>query len=408
MTRSRFFFLRRRLDALALVLAMAAISVLVSAGKVLFGALAVSGLVLAVIRPKSWNSAPKVFSLLLAAYCIWSIGLSLLRGEGLDGNRLLSYAAIELAVVFLPLGLFFIRKPLDAMILGARIGVVALLLATVTEFWLTGERIGLGRNPAILGFMVAAAGLIARLPMDKPVRFLPNGRWWLYVSLVPALLTQTRAAWGVYPAMAVLDMVELGRSALRRRDKNSLAVMAIAGVVAAVVLLPFVSTIVERGQSGMVEIHRYETTGVATGSVDVRLAMWDSALQVLAQTPAIGVGHVNKMAIVSENAGVNKAEVGKYTHLHNLVVDEALNSGLIGLSLLLLVFGCFIVSVFVQSRNVLLRETAVVFVFLVFSYGSFHGVLLNEWMIILVFGFMSVTLTDLARRRRALAIRQRL
>lgn len=401
----RFLLVRRRTDPLLLTAAMALIGVLVSLGKGLFGLIAVVGVVHAVIRPASWRLAPPAFTIVLAAYVAWSIGLSIARGEGVDGNRLLSYAAIELACVFLPLGLFFVRRPLDAMILGARLGVVALLIATPAEFWMTGIRVGLGRNEAILGFIAAAFGLVARLPMEKPPRILPNGRWWLYLSFVPALLSQTRATWGIYPIFGVIDIVHVWRRVFGAGDRRSIAALAIGACVAMAALAPMSGIVMQRADQAIVEIDRYEQTGIASGSVDVRMAMWSSAYQIWLEHPLIGIGHVGKMETVAERSGVNEAQVGQYTHLHNLVVDEALNSGLVGTVLLLGVFVVFLGTVFLRSRSGMLRETSVVFVFLVFSYGSFHGVLLNEWMVTVIFGYMSVTLTDLRRKQLAARLR---
>lgn len=405
MSVGRFLILRRRTDPLLLTAAMALIGVLVSLGKGLFALIAVVGVVHAVIRPSSWRLAPPAFTIVLAAYVAWSIGLSLLRGEGFDGNRLLSYAAIELACVFLPLGLFFVRRPLDAMILGARIGVVALLIATPAEFWATGIRVGLGRNEAILGFIAAAFGLVARLPMERPPRILPNGRWWLYLSFVPALLSQTRATWGIYPIFGILDLVHVWRRVVGVGDRRSVVALAIGACVAVAALLPMSGIVMQRADQALVEIDRYEQTGVASGSVDVRMAMWSSAFEIWREHPLIGIGHVGKMETVAERSGVNEAQVGQYTHLHNLIVDEALNSGIVGTLLLVGVFGVFIGTVFVRSRNTMLRETSVVFVVLVFSYGSFHGVLLNEWMVTVIFGYMSVTLTDLRRKQLGARLR---
>ncbi|WP_062227511.1 O-antigen ligase family protein [Aureimonas frigidaquae] len=400
MSFKRFMLLRRRVDPIILALAMALIGILISLGKALFGLLAVSGVVLAVLRPRSWRMAPPVFTGLLAAYCLWSIGLTLLRGHGVESNRILSYASIELACVFLPLGLFLIRRPLDALILGARLGVIALMVATPVEFWLTGMRVGLGRNEAILGFVAGAVGLIARLPMERAPRILPNGRWWLYLSLVPALLSQTRAVWGIYPLMGLFDLYHMWRNSFNFRDRRSMAALALGVCVAGAALVPVAGIVSQRAQDGIVEVERYETTGVASGSVDVRLAMWSAAWDVWTEHPLIGIGHVGKMETVAARAGANAQAVGQYTHLHNLVVDEALNSGLVGLVLLLGTFLAFLYATVIRSGDVLLRETSLVFVFLVFSYGSFHGVLLNEWMVIVIFGFMSIVLTTLHRRDR--------
>ena len=138
------------------------------------------------------------------------------------------------------------------------------------------------------------------------------------------------------------------------------------------------------------------------------MAMWSSAYEIWRENPLIGIGHVDKMETVAARSGVNEAQVGQYTHLHNLVVDEALNSGLIGTILLLGVFVVFIATVFVRSSSTMLRETSVVFVVLVFSYGSFHGVLLNEWMVTVIFGYMSVTLTDLRRKQLGAHLRPKI
>nr|WP_285292478.1 O-antigen ligase family protein [Aureimonas altamirensis] len=241
--------------------------------------------------------------------------------------------------------------------------------------------------------------------MERPPRILPNGRWWLYLSFVPALLSQTRATWGIYPIFGILDLVHVWRRVVGVGDRRSVVALAIGACVAVAALLPMSGIVMQRADQALVEIDRYEQTGVASGSVDVRMAMWSSAFEIWREHPLIGIGHVGKMETVAERSGVNEAQVGQYTHLHNLIVDEALNSGIVGTLLLVGVFGVFIGTVFVRSRNTMLRETSVVFVVLVFSYGSFHGVLLNEWMVTVIFGYMSVTLTDLRRKQLGARLR---
>jgi O-antigen ligase len=90
-----------------------------------------------------------------------------------------------------------------------------------------------------------------------------------------------------------------------------------------------------------------------------------------------------------------------YEHLHNFFFDEALSSGLIGVALLVSVFVAFLVTVFRSRASRLERETACVLVGFLFLFGSFHGVLLNEWTLIAVFGTMSVLLTKLHRQTMA-------
>lgn len=398
MTHRRLLLLRRRSDFWLLALGLACISVLLPLGKVVFLLFAVTGLYLAIFKPGTWRHAPLAFTLCLAAYCVWTVGLVLLRGDSLTDNRTLSYAGVELGVLMLPLGLCLVRRPLDAAILGARVGVVALAVATPIEFWLTGDRVGLGRNEAILGFVAAAVGLIARLRLENPIRMVPDGRWWFYLSFIPALLTQTRAAWGVYLLVGLFDLFDMVLRGRRLRDRRSLTVIGIGALTACLALVPVYQIVEERVQVGISEVERFESTGAAVGSLDVRIVMWRAGLSVLGDHPLIGVGSPRKVAEVAERASdQNEAIVAYYTHLHNMFLDEALNSGLIGLALLLSVFAAFLIGVFRAPFERRTRETALAFVFLVFTFGSFHGVLLNEWMIIVIGSFMSIALTQSKR-----------
>lgn len=405
MTIRRLLLARRRYDSWLLASAFFGLAVLLPIGKIAMAVLAASGLYLAVIRHRAMRWAPPAFSIAVLAYAVWSIGLSLLRGEGFDGNRLLSYAAIEAAVVALPLGLCLVARPLDAMISGARVGIAALLVAAPIEYLLTGERVGLGSNEAILAFAAMAVGLVARVDAARALALLPNGRFWPYLAIVPVILTQTRAALVVVPLLVVIDLV--GVFARKGRLRLRPATIGVAAIVLAVIAVPLAAILAERVAAGMSEIAHYRSTGDGFGSINIRLVMWSGALEVLRENPLIGVGSTNRMEAVGALAGANAYLVTYYTHLHNFILDEALSSGLVGLALLMAVFAVFLGSIlrspFATTR---LKETSVLVLALVFSFGMFHGVLINEWMIVIVFGFMSVSLTAL--RRRQLAVRRRL
>ena len=130
------------------------------------------------------------------------------------------------------------------------------------------------------------------------------------------------------------------------------------------------------------------------------------AVILIAQHPLIGVGGMSRIQAVSEatpDPARNGALIRTYKHLHNFALDEALTSGLIGLALLLSVFASFLVSVWRWSASREVRECALFLPVLVASFGSFHGVLLNEWMLIQIFGTMSVLLTALHPARLPLA-----
>ncbi|MFD2238583.1 O-antigen ligase family protein [Aureimonas populi] len=396
----RALLLRRHIDPWLLAAGFGFLALLQGPGKVIFLVFAACGFYLALARHRTCRHLPPVYTAVLISYCLWGVILSLGRGEPMDGNRLLGYAAIQLAAVFLPVGLCLVRRPVDAMVLGCRVAVVVLLGATTVEWFMTGERVGLGRNEAILGFVIAAAALIARMQADFPPRFVPNGRWWSYVALLPVLLTQTRAAWIVFVPLIVFDLWAVVRE--RSGGRPPMAAMAVAAIAMAVAAVPIWKIVTARVVDGMAEIANLRETGVASGSMDVRLVMWNHAAELISEHPLLGVGPTQRMARVAEAAGAeNAALIGSYTHLHNLFIDEALSSGLVGLALMLAVFATFLVAVFRARSPTLTKESSLLFVVLIVSFGAFHGVLINEWTIILIFGFMAVVMTGMRRRRLA-------
>ncbi|RIY03409.1 O-antigen ligase family protein [Aureimonas flava] len=389
---------RRRWDPAILGAGTLCLSLLVSAGKAAFLLFAVCGLYLAITRPRTLRGAPVVFMGVLAGWALWQIGLSLARGEPMDGNRVLSYAALEFACALLPLGLGLVRHPARALALGGRVGMLALVVLSTAEYAVTGARVGLGKNEAIFAFVVGAIAILARLPTGGGPRFLPDGRFWTYLAAVPIALSGTRAAMLLFVITAILDL----RGALPhlRARKGRVAVAVVGGLVAAMLAaVPVGGFLADRMEAGVAEMEAYEATGLAVGSVDIRLAMWSSALRVLAEHPFIGVGGMERMARVADEAGPNAGEVLRYQHLHNLVLDEALSSGLIGLALMGGAMAAFLAGALGRSVDPLVRDASLALVLFTFVFGLFHGVLLNEWMVLVIFSGMGIILVELRRSR---------
>ncbi|MBB3935043.1 O-antigen ligase family protein [Aureimonas phyllosphaerae] len=398
MTVKTLLLRRRRWDPMVLAVGMLCLSLLISVGKIAFLFFSVCGLYLALARPRSWRGAPVVFTSTLAAWAIWQIGLSLVRGEPLDGNRVLSYAGLEFACALLPLGLGLVRHPAHALAWGARVGVIALVILAPIDYAMTGARVGLGKNEAIFAFVVGAVAIAARLPTGGRWRFLPDGRFWTYLGAVPIVLSGTRAAMLLFVVVALLD---LRRALPRLRATGRRAAIAlVAGIVAAMTaVVPVGGFLLDRIESGVSEMEAYEATGLAVGSVDTRMAMWSSAVRVLAEHPFIGVGGTARMDLVAEEAGSNAREILRYQHLHNLVLDEALSSGLVGVLLMSGAMVAFLSGAFRRADDPVVRDASVALVAFTFVFGLFHGVLLNEWMVLVAFASMAVILTELRRRR---------
>ncbi len=397
MTLRRILLQRRRWDPLLLGGGMACLSLLVSAGKAAFLFFAVCGLYLVLVRPRTLRGAPTVFMGVLAAWALWQVGLSLLRGEPLGGNRVLSYAGLEFACALLPLGLGLVRRPAQVLAWGARIGVIALVVLTPVEYAMTGMRVGLGKNEAIFAFVVGAVAVLARLPTNGRFRLLPDGRFWTYLAAVPIVLSGTRAAMLLFVIVALLDLRRLVPH-LRAHGRRAVLALILGLVAALAAVVPVGGFLVDRIESGVAEMEAYEATGLAVGSVDTRMAMWSSAVRVLAAHPMIGVGGMERMAIVAENAGPNAKEILRYQHLHNIVLDEALSSGLVGLALLVATMAAFLAGALRLAHDPVVRDASVTLVAFTFVFGFFHGVLLNEWMVLVIFSGMGIILVELRAR----------
>lgn len=395
----RVWLVRRRIDPWVLSAAMIGLGLLLSFGKVGFLLFVACGLYLGFARPRSWKAAPPVFTILLVAWSLWQIGLSLVRGEPISGNRTLSYAGIELGVVFLPLGLALVRDPVGAIANGARIGLGLLAVIAPLAFLSGEERVGLGGNEAIFAFVIGVLALASRLPVRRPLRWLPNGRWWPYLVVVPVLLSGTRAAFGIVLLLLAADALHIARSRrpswMHGRAGFTVACLSLAIVVG---VGAFVAQ--NRIEAGLEEYRTFERTGVAAGSVDTRVVMWSAGWEVLKEHPLLGVGGTHRMEAAGEKAGRNGFMVTYYQHLHNMLLDEALSSGLVSVALMFATFASFLATIWQAPPRPRYRSTAVLLVVFLAIFGSFHGVLLNEWTLISLFGTMSCLLTDARRQSR--------
>ena len=393
----RWLLARRPFDSPFLTLGVVLLVLGNPLAKWVFSLFGLIGVNLGFARHRTWRYADPAFCAVIACYVVWTFVLVFARGEPILNNRFLTYTGIMLGFVFLPMSISLIRQPLDPLVLGSRLAIIAVLVLIPFDPGLEVGRLSLGQNEAILAFLLAAAGLAARMEARRPQPYLPNSRLWTYVSVLPVLLTGTRAAWFVYAVVAIFDLWSLLSRWREVPSRNRwLALPAVAVMIA--VAVPAATVVQDRWQAGLTELQSLEETGVATGSVDVRAVMWSGALAVIAERPLTGVGSTNRVTAVAEKvAGSNAEYVASYTHLHNLFLDEATSSGLVGLALMLGIFGVFLIQVTRHSPGGRVLSTSYAFVFLVVTFGSFHGVMLNEWTVLSMFSFMTLILVSIRR-----------
>ena len=387
---------RRSLDPRLMMLAIAMLAIGDSIGKVVFVAFLLIGVNLAFGGHRSRRWVDPWFCGAILLYVVWTFGLILWRGEPLVNNRLVTYAAMIGGFVFLPLALALVLRPLDALILGGRIALLAVLALTLLDWPFDGHRLGLGQNEAIFAFLTASCALAARMNALRPPAFLANSRLWFYAAIPPVLLSQTRATWLVFALVALFDLAALIFQS--RRFVRDWKIVAAALVVLLPATIPAATLVQSRWDQGVAEIDRFDETGVAVGSMDVRMVMWRGAFTLLKEHPLIGVGAAERVEKVAEQVSrANASYVRSFTHLHNVFIDEALSSGLIGLFFLCAIFVIFLVRTCRAPPGLGMATSSISLVFLVVTFGSFHGVLLNEWMIFMIFGFMTLLLTALRR-----------
>ncbi|MEF2070474.1 O-antigen ligase family protein [Consotaella aegiceratis] len=407
MTFRRWLFWRRRFDTSLLALTFALLAMAELLGKGLLVLFAGIGIYLFFGWHRVRRLASPPFTVAVVVYFVWSTGLSIVRGEPLTDNRQIAYDAIILVSIFLPLGICLVPHPAKAMALGARVGVGAVFILTFTMPLSESGRVGLGINEAVFGFLAAAIGVISRLPAGRLPAGLATGPAFFYIAAVPAILSGTRAVWPIIILIAAFDAIAALRHMVRA-GRARLAAIAATVALAAIALSPLPGFVAGRVMEAHAQLDSFMQGRELRSSIGVRGAMWQGGLAVIAEHPVIGVGPTKRVEAAAEAASMGSEFIREYLHLHNLILDTALSSGVVGLILLLAIFGAFLWEVFRGPADRQLKETSVAMVFLVFLFGSFHGIFLNEWSLCIIFGFLTVVLTDLRRRTLLTEARSRL
>ncbi|MGP2492980.1 O-antigen ligase family protein [Mesorhizobium sp. PUT5] len=363
------------------------------------------GIYLASARHNTARLFARSFYVYVVAYAIWSLGLILYRGEPILDNRQIGYVALLAVFAFAAPGMVLVRDPLRAYVLGSRIGVVLAAAAAAGMSLFVNERVGIGGNAAVFAFVSAVGAISAAIPLRNAPRWLPNGPQWLVLGIVAAMASGTRAVIVVLPLFALAEIViHLRRCSVRQQ------IYAIAGAVVAVIAVagPATNVLSDRF-TGMIE---YYDTGDSTKwedkfSADIRLAMWRGAATVISQAPIVGVGASAKMDMVREAAGPQGHMLDGFRHVHNTLLDELLNDGVVGLALLLAAFFSIFAYLWRAAAEAGMRRALIYFVIVGISYGMLHNPLLHEMTISSIMFFiaaLNATATSrLLARRCALA-----
>lgn len=396
--------MRRRVDSWVIGAASAAMPVRIGLGPLILFIFSCIGIYLACGRHATTRMFAKKFYLFIILYAVWSLGLILFRGEPFQDNRQIGYTLLITIFAFAGSGMVLVRDPLRAYVLGSRVGT---LLAVIVALYLAvtnGGRIGVGGNQAVFAFVAAVAAISAAIPLRKAPRYLPNGPHWLVLGFTAVLTSETRAVIVVLPIFAAVEILIFLRRFSIRQQGAAYAVLFAA--IAALVVVGPVGDIISKRFSGMVE---YYDTGNSSNwedkvSADIREAMWKSASSVIVAHPFTGVGSYSKMEYVRAEAGDKAAMLDGFRHVHNTVLDELLNDGIVGLIFMAGAFISIFVYLWRTADSWAMRRALVYFAVVCGSYGMLHNPLLHEVTISSTMFFLAAL--NAAASRRVMAARR--
>ncbi|MEL4374263.1 O-antigen ligase family protein [Brucella cytisi] len=398
------FLLRRRVDSWVIGAASAAMPIRIGLGPLILFVFSCIGIYLACGRHATTRMFARKFYLFIILYAVWSLGLILVRGEPFQDNRQIGYTLLIAVFAFAGSGMVLVRDPLRAYVLGSRVGT---LLAVIVALYLAvtnGGRIGVGGNQAVFAFVAAVAAISAAIPLRNVSRYLPNGPHWLVLGFTAVLTSETRAVIVVLPIFAAVEILIFLRRFSIKQQGAAYAVLFAA--MAALVVVGPVGDIMSKRFSGMVE---YYDTGRASNwedkiSADIREAMWKSASRVILANPFTGVGSYSKMDYVRAEAGDKAAMLDGFRHVHNTVLDELLNDGIVGLIFMAGAFISIFVYLWRTADSWAMRRALLYFAAVCGSYGMLHNPLLHEVTISSTMFFLAAL--NAAASRRVMAARR--
>lgn len=398
------FLVRRRIDSWALIVAAAAMPIRLGLGPILLFVYSCLGIYLVAGRHNTTRLFAKKFYIFIVLYAAWSLGLILYRGEPFSDNRQISYTLLISVFAFAGAGMVLIKNPLRSYVIGSRAGIILTVFAVIYLVLTQGGRIGVGGNEAVFAFVAGVAAISAAIPISKAPRFLPNGPHWMVLGFAAVLSSETRAVIIVLPIFAAIEIVLFLKKYSIKQQGAAYAVLAAA--LAALIVVGPVGDALSKRFSGMVE---YYDTGNSSKwedkiSADIREVMWTSAVTIIEQHPIAGVGSYAKMDIVRQQAGDQASMLAGFRHVHNTVLDELLNDGIVGLFFMFSAFIAVFIYLWRTADSWAMRRALVYFAFVCASYGMLHNPLLHEVTIASAMFFIAAL--NAAASRRVMALRR--
>ncbi len=314
-----------------------------------------------VVAPKALRRSP-AFWLFAAAALVsllsWALSL-LTHPQWAESSPKLDRTANWLAAIAIATAL---GGHLQRGLLVWGLAAVALLLAPWlsgdgwAEIWrgLNGQRVDFklhNAEHAGLYFSVLGLGLLALLPRAFRLR---RGRGvalliWIIAlagAITGIVITQTRSMWlGFTAALMLLGWLQglrLSRHRLWRWISAVLLSLAMVPLLVVFARLDIVETRSAAEESTVQSLLSGRFGDIPFDSAGIRIHSWLEGLDWFAARPLLGWGGRGRNLVISESQWFTPEIKQTYRHLHNSYLDVAVNYGVVGLALLLLMWFWFV------------------------------------------------------------------
>ncbi len=391
---------RRRSDGWMVTAASATFTLYISVTLVVAGFFGLAGLYVTLSNRRRFLRHLRSWGGLVSVYALFSLSLIAWRGEIEAGNRQLGFMCLLLGLSFITPGLCLVRHPLRQFVLGARIGiygaVVLALGALIKEGGLAERYDGQG-NAAIVAFLIAIAAGMSTIRLKHPPRLLPNGLLYLLLACFPIFLTQTRAVLVVMPVLCLVEFVMCSLD-WRPRLRNRAYVGASIGILLLLLAPPVQSMLTER----FVTVYDYYVEGAPDRDMqsgDIRLVMWQSAMTVIETHPLTGVGLMDMFTDMKSVAGPNAGMLEGFKHPHNIVLQELLANGVLGLAFMLAILFGFLWTVIASPLEDSAKRAALYVTFTAVAFGMLHDPFYHELCMSTIMLFSGVMIAQVRRLR---------
>lgn len=308
----------------------------------------------------------KALSWITVGYFIVML-VSLLVADGWDASfGHLGRKVHFLLAPFIAMTLFKMDFELRRLLLGIKIGLVAIGIIVIIQWLLQHNRPSGMINANVFGDLAVIMlflSMVNVLTEDLKDKILT----WVGVlfGVFAVLLSGSRGSWISFLVLSVIYFALIYKSFFKG-NKTRIGIFLVAVICFGVVVKQTSAT--ERISLAVNSIKIWISSGQTDTAVSERLEMWKSGLSAAIAAPWFGYGYRNANQAAAK---YSTKKIANYSHLHNEYLTNYVSAGIFGLvALLILLF--YPLRVFMQKINhPAVRHYAVMGVLLCTGYTTF-------------------------------------